>query len=76
MEFVATKPGFFKGSLHEQGARFEAPDDFKASWAVPVNAPEAKAAKPTKAARQAPKALSEMAKPGMSFNDVVQGDLA
>lgn len=70
MQFVAIKTGFFGGSLVNPGASFEAPDNFKASWAVPAESKAAKAAKPAKAEKPAPKALSEVAASGKSFVDV------
>lgn len=35
--FKAIKPGFVNGSRVRVGGEFTAPDDFKASWAVPAN---------------------------------------
>lgn len=69
MKVIATKTGFFAGALREAGTEFEVPASFKASWAVPVGSPEAEEAKSKPRAKPAPKALSEIAKPGRSFID-------
>lgn len=73
MKFIATKTGFFDGSLRQQGDEFEAPESFKAAWAVPAETPAGKAAeakKPTEVKKPTPKALSELAAPGKTFNAV------
>ncbi len=72
MKVVALKMGFFGGSLREPGATFEVPDDIEATWFVPADGEQAKAAKPTKGkAKEQPKALSELAAPGKSFNETL-----
>ena len=70
MKVVALKTGFFGGSLREPGAAFEVPDGTKSTWFVPVDGEQAKAAKTVKAKEQ-PKALSELATPGKSFNETL-----
>lgn len=35
-KFIATELGFYKGGRIRKGATFEAPEDFKAKWAVPA----------------------------------------
>lgn len=71
MKVVALKQGFFDGSLREQGAVFEVPDNSKARWFAPVESEAgAKASKPKAQAKQAPKALSELEPGAKSFNDV------
>lgn len=71
MKVVATKTGFFGGSLRERGATFEVPDNMKASWWVAVDSLEAKTAKAPRAVKKdEPKALSEI-KGGKSFTEVL-----
>lgn len=67
MKVVATKAGFFAGSLREPGTEFEVPSSFKASWVAPVGSPAGEEAKPKPAPRARPRALSELARPGKSF---------
>lgn len=74
MKFIATKPGFFGGSVRERGVTFDAPDNFKASWAVPAETAAAKAVKTAKVEKVTPRALSELAAPGKSFSDVHKGE--
>lgn len=71
MKVIALKAGFFGGTLREQGTTFEAPDDAKSTWFTPVDGAGSKAAKPAKPVKQEPKALSELAAPGKSFNDTL-----
>lgn len=71
MKVIALKAGFFGGTLREQGTTFEVPDDAKATWFAPVDGAGSKATKPVKAAKTEPKALSELAAPGKSFNDAL-----
>lgn len=74
MKFIATKPGFFGGSVRERGVTFDAPDNFKASWAVPAETAAGKSVKVGKVDKPAPRALSELAAPGKSFSDVHKGE--
>lgn len=77
MKVVATKTGFFGGSLRERGATFEVPDNMKSSWWVSAETVEAKSAKaPKPVKKEEPKALSELKVGGKSFNEVLGGDKA
>lgn len=69
MKVVALKAGFFDGSLRAEGDQFEVPDDAKATWWAAVDG----APKPAKAkaAKETPKALSELAAPGKSLTDAL-----
>ena len=59
MKVKALKPGFFGGSLREEGQEFEVPSGTKASWFVAVEDYKA----PAKAkAKAEPVTLSQMAK--------------
>lgn len=70
MKVTALKAGFIGGAMREPGATFEVPDGTKASWFTPTDGEQSKAAKPAKVKDQ-PKALSELAVPGKSFNETL-----
>lgn len=60
MKVIVTQTAFYNGSQVEPGSQLEVPDNFKASWAV--RADNAPASKPQRAARQEPRALSQVGK--------------
>lgn len=62
MKVIALAMGFLNGSRIRPGTEFEVPDGSKATWFAPVDTPAAAAAKPVKAGRQEPKALSQVGK--------------
>ncbi len=62
MKVIALEMGFLNGSRIRKGEEFEVPDGTKGSWFAPVESPVAKAAKPAKAAKAEPKALSQIGK--------------
>ncbi len=59
MQVYALQTGFYGGVRHRKGAVFEVPSGTKARWFAPLSSHEAA---PKKAAREAPKALSEIGK--------------
>lgn len=81
MKVIALKDGFYAGSLRQRGEQFDVADGAKASWFAPVESQAAKADAKAKAkeeskakAKDEPKALSQVAAGGKSFNDVHAGD--
>jgi len=62
MKVIALTVGFHNGSRIRKGEEFEVADGAKASWFAPIESAGAKAAKPVKAARPEPKALSQVGK--------------
>lgn len=62
MKVIALTVGFHNGSRIRKGDVFEVADGAKASWFAPVESVAAKAAKPAKAGRPEPKALSQVGK--------------
>jgi hypothetical protein len=62
MKVIALEMGFLNGSRVRKGTEFEVPDGTKGTWFAPVESPAAKAAKPVKAARPEPRALSQIGK--------------
>ncbi len=62
MKVIARTVGFHHGSRIRKGQEFEVADGTKASWFAPVESAGGKAAKPVKAARPEPKALSQLGK--------------
>ena len=58
MKVTVIKPAFFNGSLLREGAVVDEPEGTQASWF----AAEAKAVKPAKPAKDAPRALSQAGK--------------
>jgi hypothetical protein len=74
MRVVAIAAAFYNGTRVRPGAEVDVADNFKASWFVKVDAPEAKATKAPKV-KDAPKALSQLASAGsQSFVDTHAGD--
>ena len=73
MKVIALKDGFYAGSLRQRGEQFDVADGAKASWFAPVESQAAKADAKAKA-KDEPKALSQVAAGGKSFNDVHAGD--
>lgn len=70
MKVRVTKAAFFGATLVQPGDVLEVDNDFKASWAVPVDAAPAPAKK--EKAKPEPKALSELGKSQpQSFTDVM-----
>jgi hypothetical protein len=75
MKVLAIAAAFHNGSRVRPGAELEVPDNFKGSWFVKVDAPEAKAAKAARVrAKDEPKALSQLAASSTSFIDAHAGD--
>lgn len=66
MKVVAIAAAFYNGSRVRPGAEVDVADGYKGSWFVQIDAPEAKAVKAPKA-KDAPKALSQLANTGKSF---------
>jgi hypothetical protein len=61
MKVIALHMGFLNGSRVRKGTEFEVPEGAKATWFAPVDGVAA-AAKPVKAGRPEPKALSQVGK--------------
>jgi hypothetical protein len=59
MKVIALSMGFLNGSRVRKGTEFEVPEGAKATWFAPV---DGAAAKPAKAGRPEPKALSQVGK--------------
>lgn len=76
MKVIAITAAFHNGSRVRPGAEVEVPDNFKGSWFVKVDAPEAKAAKAARAAKpkDEPKALSQLAAGSKTFIEAHAGD--
>lgn len=60
MKVIAIKPAFFNGARVRVGDEVDVPESLKASWFAPAET--VKAAKPAKAAKAEPKALSQAGK--------------
>ena len=76
MKVIAIAAAFHNGARVRPGAEVDVPDNFKGSWFVKVDAPEAKAARAARTAKtkDEPRALSQLAKDGKSFIDAHSGD--
>ena len=61
MKVIATAFAFYNGSRVRPWAEVEVPDGFKATWATPKDSVKAPA-KPVKAAKPEPRALSQAGK--------------
>jgi hypothetical protein len=59
MKVIAIKPAFHNGSRVRVGDVVEVAEGHRGTWFAKPATPEAKAAKPVKATREAPRALSQ-----------------
>jgi hypothetical protein len=75
VKVIAIQPAFYNGARVRVGAEVDVPDNLKGSWFAKANTPEAKATKAPKPKAE-PKALSELAKGDMTFNEAHKADLA
>jgi hypothetical protein len=75
MKVTAIAAAFYNGARVRPGAEVEVPDNYKGSWFVKLDAPEAKAARAARAPKPTdPRALSQLAKDGKSFIEAHAGD--
>jgi hypothetical protein len=73
MKFIATSPAFIDGRRIRAGEKFDAPETFKARWAVPAD--KAVAAKPVP--KDEPRTLAQAnAQKAKTFTEAHAKDLA